>query len=590
MSTLTESRRRFLAQFASTSLGATLLPGVLWARMQDAGAQRVTLEMLTDALKLSGVELSEDERKGLLESANRNLSGFEAIRRLTIPPDVSPPFHFSPVVPGVRIDKAQYPIRLSRVSGVKRPDDLEDVAFWPVRHLAELIRSRQVSSLELTEMYLRRLHRDNGTLNNVVTFLDEYGRAEAKRADAEIAAGKYRGPLHGIPWGVKDIFTVKGIRTTWGSTPFKDQVFDYDATVVEQLRDAGAVLIAKLTTGQLANGDRWFGGQTRSPWDPSRGSSGSSSGSASATAAGGVAFAIGTETNGSILTPSAQCGVTGLRPTFGRVSRYGVMTLTWTMDRVGPLCRYAEDCALIMQAISRPDGRDMSVVDLPWNWDAQLDIRKLRVGIVQETFDEITDPVLRANADRTLETLRALGVRQLTPVRPLDFSTNVNGRDAEFAAAFDVHTRAGRMKTTNRAIPAVNGRLIPAAEYLQQQRARTLMMMELAKATSHVDVYVVGSKYVGAGTPPPSPAAATPPRPQPPAPDSALDRHALHANLAGYPAVNLPNGFTEDGNPTNIAIYAPPFREAQVLALAKAYQDVARFHVRIPTRQNTPTS
>ena len=226
---------------------------------------------------------------------------------------------------------------MSAAPSVKRPANLEDAAFWPVRHLAELVRTRQVSSLELTEMYLTRLHRYNPLLNNVVTFLDDYGRAEARRADGEIAAGKYKGPLHGIPWGAKDIISVRGFKTTWGSPAFKDQVFDYDASVVEMLRDAGAVLIAKLTTGELAGGDNWFGGQTKSPWDPTLGSSGSSAGPGSATAAGCVGFAIGTETSGSILSPAARNGLAALRPTFGRISRYGVMALSWTQDRLGPM-------------------------------------------------------------------------------------------------------------------------------------------------------------------------------------------------------------------------------------------------------------
>ena len=248
------------------------------------------------------------------------------------------------------------------------------MAFWPVRHLAELVRTKQVTSVELTRMYLARLHRYNARLNNVVTFLDDHGLAEAERADREIAAGRYKGPLHGIPWGAKDILAVKGFPTTWGSPAFTTQQFDYDASVVEMLRDAGAVLIAKLATGELAAGDNWFGGQTKSPWDPTQGSSGSSAGPASATAAGGVAFAIGSETSGSILSPAARCGVVGLRPTFGRISRHGAMALSWTQDRLGPFCRYAEDCALVMQAIARPDGRDMSVTDLPFNWNAGLDV------------------------------------------------------------------------------------------------------------------------------------------------------------------------------------------------------------------------
>ena len=331
---------------------------------------------------------------------------------------------------------------------MKRPANLEDVAFWPLRNLGELVRTRQVTSLELTDMYLARLHRYNPLLNNVVTFLDDYGRAEAKRADAEIAAGKYKGPLHGIPWGAKDIISLKGYKTTWGSAPFKDQVLDYDASVVEMLRDAGAVLIAKVTTGELAGGDNWFGGQTKSPWDPAQGSSGSSAGPSSATAAGCIAFGIGTETSGSILSPSARCGLAGLRPTFGRISRYGVMALSWTQDRLGPICRYAEDNAIVMQAIAKPDGRDMSVTDVPFNWNAQFDIKKLKVGIIQDSFDTITNASAKANAEKMLETFRWLGVTQFIPMTVPVFPVERGSFDVERTAYFDEHARAGRMKGT----------------------------------------------------------------------------------------------------------------------------------------------
>ena len=263
---LDDTRRRFMTHFAGIGLGATLAPGVLWARMQDQGAQRITLEMVTDALKLAGIEATEAERQAMVNGANQSLARYEAIRALDIPNDVSPPFHFSAVVPGIDVDKTKKPFRLSPSPSVRRPTNLEEVAFWPVRHLAELVKSKKVTSSELTEMYLARLHRYNDALNNVVTFLDDIARAQAKQADAEIAAGKYRGPLHGIPWGAKDIISVKGYKTTWGTAPLKDQVLDYDASVVEMLREAGAVLIAKLTTGELASGDNWFGGQTKSPW------------------------------------------------------------------------------------------------------------------------------------------------------------------------------------------------------------------------------------------------------------------------------------------------------------------------------------
>ena len=581
-----------MATFAGAGLGSTLVPGVLWARVQDSGANKVTLAMIDEALKLSGITIAEEEKNNLVETANRNLAGYEEIRKLHIPPDVSPPFHFSPLVPGITVNKTRQPIRFSPVPNVKRPANLEEVAFWPIRNLAELIRTRQVSSLELTEMYLARLHRYNPLLNNVVTFLDDHGRAEARRADAEIAAGKYKGPLHGIPWGAKDIISVKSYKTTWGSKNFSDQVLDYDASVVEQLRDAGAVLIAKVTTGELAGGDNWFGGQTKSPWDPTQGSSGSSAGPASATAAGCIAFGIGTETSGSILSPSARCGVAGLRPTFGRISRYGVMALSWTQDRLGPICRYAEDNAVVMQAIAKPDGRDMSVSDVPFNWDARFDIKKLRVGIIQDSFDTITNASAKANADKMLQTFRSLGVTQFIPIEVPVFPVSTGGFNVERTAYFDEHARSGRMKGTRGGSQAP-GRLIPAPEYLQQQRARMMMMMELAKATSHVDVYIVGSNNTGTGGPGPRSAATPATPPPPPRPEreqSPTQRHFGYANLAGYPAINLPNGFADTGSPTNAVIYAQPFRELEILALAKAYQDAAGFHLVKPAKLDQTTT
>jgi len=590
MSDLNEARRRFMAHFASIGLGATLAPGIVWARMQDAATQTITVEMITEALKLSGLEFTEAERKAMVDAANQNLTRYREIRAIHIPNDVSPPFHFSAIVPGMHVDRTKQPFVLSAPPAVKRPKNLEDAAFWPIRHLAELLRTRQVASLELTEMYLARLHRYNPLLNNVVTFLDDYGRAEAKRADAEIAAGKYKGPLHGIPWGAKDIISVKGFKTTWGSRAFKDQSFDYDASVIEMLRDAGAVLIAKLATGELAGGDQWFNGQTKNPWDPTQGSSGSSAGPASATAAGCVAFGIGTETSGSILSPAARCGLAGLRPTFGRISRYGVMALSWTQDRLGPLCRYAEDCAIVMQVIARPDGRDMSVSEIPFNWNAQTDIRKLRVGVIQESFDSLTNAAAKANAQQALDTLKSLGVSALLPVTVPEMTTNLGGLGVESTVFFDEHARAGDMKDA-RGGGRPNGRLIPAVEYLQSQRVRMMMMMKLAEATAHVDVYVVGSNNNGVGGPAggggrggaeTTTASSEAARPQTP-----TQRHFNMANLACYPAINVPNGFSETGSPTNMTFYGRPFGEQPILALAKAYQDAARFHLKRPSRLET---
>jgi Asp-tRNA(Asn)/Glu-tRNA(Gln) amidotransferase A subunit family amidase len=601
-----------MAHFAGVGLGATLVPGVLWARMQDAGASQLTLEMVTDALKLSGIDVSEEDRKQMVDSANRNLTNVQELRKISIPLDVSPPYHFSSIVPGIQVNKTKMPFRMSAAPVVKRPADLEEIAFWPVRHLAELIRTRQVTSLELTDMYLARLHRYNPKLNNVVTFLDDYGRAEARRADSEIAAGKYKGPLHGIPWGAKDIISVKGFKTTWGSPAFKDQVFDYDASVVEQLREAGAVLIAKLTTGELAAGDNWFGGQTKTPWDPTMGSSGSSAGPGSATAAGCVGFAIGSETSGSILSPAARNGLPALRPTFGRISRYGVMALSWTQDRLGPLCRYAEDCALVMQAVARPDGRDMSVSDVPFNWNAQLDIRKLRVGYIKESFDEITNATVKANAASVLETLRSLGIREFAPMTIPESYTNVSAIGVEQAAYFDEFQRSGRMKEA-RGGGRPTGRLTSAVDFLQSQRVRMMMMMKLAEATQGLDVYLVassnnpgapgaaggrgggGASAAGAGAEAGAGAGGGRAagggrgggdnRPQGPA-----QRHSTMANLACYPAMNIPNGLSEYGLPTNVTFFARPFMEMELIALGKAYQDAAGHHLKKPTKLDATTS
>jgi Asp-tRNA(Asn)/Glu-tRNA(Gln) amidotransferase A subunit family amidase len=594
MTDLNETRRRFMAHFASIGLGSTLAPGILWARMQDASAKKVTLAMVAEAMKLSGLEFTEEELKSMVDAANQNLTRYEDQRAVQIPNDVSPPFHFSALVPGMVVTKVRLPFRLSTPPPVKRPANLEETAFWPVRHLAELVRTKQVTAVELTEMYLARLHRYNPTLNNVVTFLDDHAMAEAKRADAEIAAGRYKGPLHGIPWGAKDIIAVKGYRTTWGSEAFKDQTFDYDASVVEMLREAGAVLLAKLSTGELASGDRWFGGQTRSPWDPSQGSSGSSAGPSSATAAGCVGFGIGTETSGSILSPSARCGLAGLRPTFGRISRYGVMALSWTQDRLGPICRYAEDCAIVMQAIARPDGRDMSVSDIPFNWNAALDVKKLRVGYIKESFDDLTNPFAKQNAERTVETLRSIGVTKIVPVVVPGMPGNLNslgGIGVESTVFFDEHARAGRMKSA-RGGGRPNGRLVPAVEFFRAQRLRMMMMMKLAEATAHVDVYIAASNNAGGGgRGADAPAAGATGPAEPPRPQTPAQRHSTMANLACYPAINIPNGFTDKGSPTNVTFFARPFGEMELLALAKAYQDAAGFHLKRPTAlEAAPTS
>jgi Asp-tRNA(Asn)/Glu-tRNA(Gln) amidotransferase A subunit family amidase len=546
----------------------------------------------------------------MAQAANRSLSSYQALHNLHIPNDVSPPFHFSSIVPGIEVNRTKQPFRLSRVQAVRRPHNLEDVAFWPVRNLAELIRTRQVTSTDLTKMYLDRLHRYGGSdkLNCVVTYLDDLALEQAKQADTEIAAGRYKGPLHGIPWGAKDIISVKGYPTTWGSAAYKEQVFDYDATIVELLRNAGAVLLAKLTCGELAQGDNWWGGQTKNPWDITQGSSGSSAGPGSATAAGLVGFSIGTETSGSILSPSARCGVTGLRPTFGRISRYGVMALSWTQDRLGPMCRYAEDCAIVMHTVSKPDNRDMSVSDVPFNWNTQIDIRKLRIGYIKESFEDIANPAAKDSAQQVLNTLTFLGVSKFIPLTVPEWPYDGSAINVESAVFFDELVRYGgvsRMTNPGRAAAFKNARLIPAVEYLQSQRARMMMMMKLAEATSGVDVYLVASAGNNGGegggrrgAPPSAPdtatAAAAPadaaaaggrrggPGGPNGVPASPAARHSTFANLACYPALNIVPGFNEAGTPLSMTFFARPFGESELLAVAKAYQDKSGHHRKHP--------
>ncbi len=415
-------------------------------------------------------------------------------------------------------------------------------------------------------MYLNRLKEYGPKLECVITLTEELAMEHARRADAEIAAGRYRGPLQGVPWGAKDLLAARRYKTTWGAKPFQDQVIDEDATVVKRLEDAGAVLVAKLALGALAWGDVWYGGETRNPWKLEQGSSGSSAGPASATAAGLVGFAIGTETWGSIVSPATRCGVTGLRPTFGRVSRHGAMALSWSMDKIGPMCRSVEDCALVFEAIYGPDGKDLSVVDAAFNWDAEYPVKRLRVGYLSSAFeDDRDDEEWKAHDEATLATLRSLGF-QLVPIElpdlPIDSLSFI--LSAEAGAAFDQLTRSDRddllVRQVRNAWPNVlrQSRLIPAVEYIQANRIRTLAMNAMAELMSRVDVYVTPA--FGGG-------------------------NLLLTNLTGHPCVVLPNGFREDGTPTSITFMGKLFGEAEVLALARAYQEATGFHRKHPTLQ-----
>jgi len=605
-------RRAFLAVCSRFGLATTLLPGVLWAMADEKG--KITREMIDSAASVADVHIADEYKDVMLEGLNSYSEGFDAIYALHIKNEVAPAIIFDPVLPGMKFETERRPIKISAVPGAAAvaPKNLEDVAFYSVRQLAELVRTKKVSSVALTEMYIVRLKRYDPVLHFVITLTEERAMVQAKEADREIAAGKYRGPLHGLPWGAKDLLAVKGYRTTWGAGGFEEQTFDEDATVVKRLDAAGAVLVAKLTLGALAQGDKWFGGITRNPWNTGQGSSGSSAGSASATAAGCVAFAIGSETLGSISSPSTRCGTTGLRPTFGFVPRTGAMALSWTMDKLGPICRSVEDTAIVLSVIHGPDGHDRTVRDVAFNWDANLDWRKLRVGYLKADFElppptpeppkeekELSaeekkkrdeDAANRASAmtrrnydhkfdEAALAKLRAMGVNLIPvefPKYPYQAMRSI--LLAEAAAAFDDLTRSGKDKLLTQQTrddwPNTfrSARFIPAVEYIQANRARMAAMELAAKVFEQVDVIVAPT----------------------------FSTQLLITNLTGHPAIILPNGFRgEDtpkarvrengevdaggpGTPLSLTFLGQLYGESKMLALAKAYQDATDFHQKHP--------
>jgi Asp-tRNA(Asn)/Glu-tRNA(Gln) amidotransferase A subunit family amidase len=564
----TGNRRRFLAHFSSLGLSSTLFPGVLWSKMQEQKASAITKEMLRSAAAVSGLEFSDRQLEQMLEGVNLNLARFQSLRKIPLDNSISPPLYFNPVLPGMKIDRARRPLQASKPPRIVRPANLEEAAFWPVTRLAELIRTRQVKSVELTEMYLARLKRHNPKLNCAVTITEDLALKLARDADREIAAGRYRGPLHGIPWGVKDLCAAKGYPTTWGAAPFKSRIIDEDATVVARLHAAGAVLAAKLATGELALDDIWFGGQTKNPWDLSMGSQGSSAGPASATAAGLVGFSVGTETLGSIVEPSGICGVSGLRPTFGRVSRYGAMALSWSLDKVGPMCRSVEDCALVLAAIQGPDDKDLSLQDVPFNWDAGFDVRRLRVGYLKAAFaDTKQSDRVNANDAAALDKLRGLGISLLPIDLPehADMDPNmILWGEANAALKDPIQTQPATLVRQDRVVRQNAVRLLPAQEYLEANRVRMLLMQEMARVMSQVDVYVLPFDYADY------------------TPNPVATQNTLVTNLTGQPCVLVPHGFNEKGNPTSFSFVGRVFGEAEMLALAKAYQDSTDWHLKHP--------
>jgi len=564
----TNPRRSFLAYFAGLGLTSTLFPGVLWAQAEKQPDQKITLEMLREAAAIAGVDFTDQQLQAMLNGVNENVVNARKMRAPQLDNSIPPAVYFNPVVPGVKVDRTQRAFRASKPAHVTRPQNLEEVAFWPVTQLAELVRQKSIRSVELTEMYLRRLKRYNPKLLCAVTITEDLAMKQARTADEEIAAGKYRGPLHGIPYGVKDLCAVRGYPTTWGAAPFRDRVIDTDATVVSRLSEAGAVLIAKLATGELALDDRWFGGQTKNPWDLSMGSQGSSAGPASATAAGLVGFSIGTETGGSIVEPSGICGVTGLRPTFGRVSRHGAMALSWSLDKIGPMCRSVEDCALVLAAIQGRDEQDLATVDVPFNWDASSDFQQLRVGYLKAAFDETRQtPQTNANDAAALAKIRSLGIDLVEIALPehatLDITPIIYG-EANSALRDPVELRPGNLVRQDRVTHQNTFLFYTAAQYLDAQRVRTLLMQEMARVMQDIDVYLVPFDYSD----------------YTPNPVGSLNTSVT--NLTGHPCVIVPHGFNEKGNPTSLTFIGQLYGEAKMLALAKAYQDATEWHLKHP--------
>ncbi len=544
----TIDRRVMLRALTGLGIGTAVFHRALLAQ---ASTRQVTAEMIQQAEWIAGIELAEEDRKAVARSLQSTLDRIAEMRKVEIGYDVPPALHFH-VAPTARHDAlAGRGQVLTRDVVVTKPKADDDLAFLSVTELAELVRSKQVSSVELTKLYLDRLQRFDSALKCVVTFTEELAMKQARQADAEIARGSYLGPLHGIPWGAKDLIAYPGYTTTWGATPFQQQELAVKATVAERLEQAGAVLIAKLSLGALAMGDEWFGGTTRNPWNPAQGSSGSSAGSASATAAGLVGFALGSETLGSIVSPCRRCGCTGLRPTFGRVSRHGCMTLAWSMDKIGPICRTVEDCALVFGAIHGHDGADATAMDRPFDWPSPRELRSLRVGYFAQEG--------QVDEREELRILRDLGV-ELIPIKlpetlPIWAMTIILNTEA--ATVFDPLTRANITEGLNRWPTSFRqGEFVPAVEYLRANRLRTLLMREMEQLMTQVDVYVGGD-------------------------DLAL------TNLTGHPTAVIPFGFTETTDqprtPRSLTFTGRLFGETELLAVADAIQNATSFHLEHPT-------
>jgi len=527
-------------------------------RAQDS----VSTAQIETAEKIAGLHFTQVKRDSMASVLSDRIKTYNYLHAQHFTNDMPLPLWFNPVLPGMTVPHNQLPVQFRIPDQVQLPTDRNQLAYYSIPQLASLIKHKKISSEQLTRFYIERLKKYGPGLHCVIELTEDLAISQAKKADAEIAAGKYRGPLHGIPYGIKDLFAVEGTHTTWGTPPYKSQVIHQTAFVAKQLQDAGAILVAKLSLGELAEDDVWFGGLTRNPWDSTKGSGGSSAGSSSATAAGLVPFAIGTETYGSIVDPAMRCGVTGLRPTYGSVARTGGMTLAWSSDKIGPICRSAEDAAIVFYFIHGADQEDASSISRAFNYSGSVDIKKLKVAYISNYID-----TLPANSPekQTLAVLKEMGVQLV----PLFFPDSLHGDEmlslivcAESAAAFDLLTRSSaddemvqqnkdRWPNTFRA-----ARFVPAVEYLNACRLRYQIMKKMDPLIDRYDVII------------------TPPE--------TGDQLAI-TNLTGNPSVTLPNGFLPNGMPSGISFIGKHFDEAVLLAFAKAYQERTGFHLKHPT-------
>jgi len=512
-----------------------------------------SLTLIQKTASLYDLEFSNAEADSLLDNLNNYTQLIKGMHKTLPANDIPYPFAFNPVPYGISKQRVSQTVSLPIRADIRLPKNKNDLAFYSIPELAGLIKSKQITSVELTKFFIDRLKKWGDTLECVISLTEDTAMAQAKRADEEIKNGKYRGLLHGIPYGLKDLFAVKGYKTTWGSTPYKDQYVDEDSYVYKRLRAAGAVLCAKLSLGALAFNNKWFGGETKNPWNLKQGSSGSSAGSAASVVAGLLPFAIGTETLGSIVSPSTRCGATGLRPTFGSISRSGAMVLCWSLDKAGPICRSAEDCAVVFNYIHGTDGKDYGSVDQNFNYDGIVDFKKLRVAYAENYFKRLAAD---APERKVLEVYKSLGAdikavdfpdSSVYPINLISIILN-----AESAAAFDELTRTNRDDLIERQDKNFwpnsfrAARMIPAVEYINANRYRYNLCKAVNDFMKDYDVVIVPS-FAG--------------------------RQLSITNLTGHPVVVMPMGFNQNGSPLSITLIGNLYDEATILAAAKAFQD-----------------